>query len=256
MEVEATSGNKEMNRFVAIIARKLEPDTRRRLTSVYTTLSLGCGLCAAGSYFRLLTADPRSLAPCMKTTSLLLVFTIWFCLTPPGIQNKNLLKRLLLYGIITILVGCNVAPLINIVVNINPQIVLHAALGSSLLFVCLSLCAIFAPKSYYLYLAGAISTLLLMRLYICFYNLFMLYVLNSPRVFQVESSWYVVAVVACLYILYDTQKIVDTENSQDYISDSLLLFIDLFVLFEHILRLRLSKDVVEWKKKRLNKKIK
>jgi len=127
--------------------------------------------------------------------------------------------------------GIYLSPLINLAMNVDPQIVMTAFLLTTMIFVCFTLSALLTQKRTYLYLGGMLSAGTSIIFLLGLMNLFG----RSELIFNINL--YFGLALACGYILYDTQLIVERANNGDmnYVKHALLLFIDMVDLFVRIL---------------------
>jgi len=127
--------------------------------------------------------------------------------------------------------GIYLSPLINLAMHIDPQIVITAFMLTTVVFVCFSLSALLTQKRTYLYLGGFLSAGTSIMFLLALMNLFG----RSQLIFNVNL--YLGLALACGYILYDTQLIVERAANGDmnYVKHALHLFIDLVDLFVRIL---------------------
>lgn len=75
-------------------------------------------------------------------------------------------------------------PLLEIVVQINPQIVMTSFIGTAVLFGCFSAAALTARRGQWLYLGGTLMTMLASLIVLSLANIF----LGSQLIFQVKFS--------------------------------------------------------------------
>jgi len=140
--------------------------------------------------------------------------------------------------------GIYLSPLINLAIHVDPQIVMTAFLFTTIIFVCFTLSALYTQKRTYLYLGGFLATGTSIMLVLSLMNIFG----RSQLIFNVNL--YLGLVIACGYILYDTQLIVERANNGDmnYVKHALLLFIDMVDLFVRILIILLKNSQNKEKK--------
>jgi FtsH-binding integral membrane protein len=140
--------------------------------------------------------------------------------------------------------GIYLSPLINLAIQVDPQIVMTAFLLTTIIFVCFTLSALYTQKRTYLYLGGLLATGTSIMLLLSLMNLFG----RSQLIFNVNL--YLGLAIACGYILYDTQLIVERANLGDmnYVKHALHLFIDMVDLFVRILIILLKNSQSKEKK--------
>lgn len=122
-------------------------------------------------------------------------------------------------------------PLLEHVAYINPSIIVTALIGTSLVFVCFSICSLLAERGKWLYLGGTLMSLLSTLMVLSLVNIFM----GSALVYQVHM--YLGLAVMCGFVLYDTQLIIEKRRagSKDFVAHSLDLFIDFIGIFRRLL---------------------
>jgi len=127
--------------------------------------------------------------------------------------------------------GIYLSPLINLAIDVDPQIVMTAFLLTTIIFVCFTLSALLTQKRTYLYLGGLLGAGTSIMFFLSLMNLFG----RSQLIFNVNL--YLGLLLACGYILYDTQLIVEraVRGDMNYVKHALTLFIDMVDLFVRIL---------------------
>ena len=95
-----------------------EPQVRKHLKNVYATFTLATIAAAAGGYAHMFS----SLIGAGLMTGLGAIGTlIWLMMTP--YDGKNQVQRLSLFGSFAFLTGCNLGPLLDMAVRVNPALV-------------------------------------------------------------------------------------------------------------------------------------
>lgn len=95
-----------------------EAPVRQHLKNVYATFTLACITASAGGYAHMFS----SLIGAGLLTSLGAIGTlIWLAKTP--YDNKNQIQRLTILGSFAFLCGCNLGPLLQLAVAVNPALV-------------------------------------------------------------------------------------------------------------------------------------
>jgi len=216
----------------------LQPHVQNHLKNVYTCL-LGATLCAAlGTYLSMAgwLNYPRLAVFASMITSIWL-FSIEF-------NARTQIKCFGLMFATALFTGIYLSPLISLAINVDPQIFITAFLFTTIIFVCFSLSALLTQKRTYLYLGGLLGTGTSIMLALSLMNIFG----RSQLIFNVNL--YLGLALACGYILYDTQLIVERANQRDmnYVKHALLLFIDMVDLFVRILIILLKNSQNKEKK--------
>ena len=127
-----------------------------------------------------------------------------------------------------------VGPAIHILADIHPQILIQAVAYTAISFVSFTALALFSKRRSYLFVGAIIITLVQG---LALYRLFSwLFGYNS----SINLGYLMVGLLtACLYVIYDTQLIIERAEmgDKDEISHALTLFLDVFQLFIKILQI-------------------
>lgn len=151
-------------------------------------------------------------------------------LATPDDNGKKLQLRIgYLLGFST-LSGMGMGPLLEHVIRVDPSIIITALIGTSLVFVSFSVCALLAERGKWLYLGGTLMTLLSALMILTFANLFF----GSTLLWQ--AHLYLGLAAMCGFVLYDTQLIVEKRRmgSKDFVTHSLDLFVDFIGIFRRL----------------------
>ena len=134
--------------------------------------------------------------------------------------------------------GFSMGPPLDAVLDINPSIIPTAFLGSCVIFVSLSLAALYAERRAMLFLGGFLMSGLSMMLMLLFVNIF----IGSSLVMQFEL--YFGLLLFCGFVLFDTQLVVEKFNhgNDDFVWHSLDLFLDFVNIFRRLLVILASKE--------------
>lgn len=197
-------------------------DVQRHLANVYAALAgtvLACALGAAADLWLhfggLLTAVGG------------LGVMLWLATD----QDKtNYAKRsgiLLLFGLLK---GFSLGPLIDLVLRVDPSILVTALLATTTVFVCFAGTALFAKRRSYLYLGGVLSSGLMVLFAGALLNMF---VRND---FLLSVQLYAGLALFCGYVIFDTQLIVEKASlgDRDFAWHAMELFIDFVGIFVRI----------------------
>ncbi|KAG8295590.1 Bax inhibitor 1 [Homalodisca vitripennis] len=127
--------------------------------------------------------------------------------------------------------GLGMGPLLEMAVAINPQIVVTALLGTSVIFACFSAAALTAERGRWLYLGGTLMSMLSAMLLLSLANL----LFGSRLIFQVYL--YIGLFLMCGFVLYDTQLIIEKrrQGDKDFVAHSVDLFIDFIGIFRRLI---------------------
>jgi FtsH-binding integral membrane protein len=221
----------------------LTSDVRTHLSKVYMALAGTTGFMAIGVY--LSSQFNLMLSPWIFT---LLGFGALMYIGFTEDTKANIPQRLAALFAFGLLQGFSLAPLILLAIEFDPSIVFQAVVLTMIVFISFSLCAMFAERRSYLYLGGIFTAFFNMLFWSSLMNLFF----RSSFPFQLNL--YGGLVIFSLYIIYDTQMIIEKRllGSQDFIKHSLDLFLDLVAVFVRILIL-LMKNKAEKREKESRK---
>ncbi|XP_052814618.1 bax inhibitor 1-like [Mya arenaria] len=217
----------------------LERGVQEHLKRVYGTLAISMLSAAAGAYVHVVMG---LISGGLLTTLGALGMMIWLAATHHS--KANVPKRLGIFVGFTFFMGVSLGPLLDMVIKIDPSIVMTALMGTSLIFVSFSLAALYNTNRTFLYMGGFLLSALSWMCLAGFMNIF----------FRSQLIWnlnlYGGLLVFCGFVLYDTQLIVEKKRSgdDDYIWQSVDLFLDFINIFRRLMIILASKE--EGKKKR------
>jgi len=227
--------------FVNTLDQKLEKPVKKHLKDVYSTLALCLLAAAVGAYIHVAT-DILKGNFLVALASIGLLVALY--MTPPNGQNDNMR-----WGLLLGFAGCtglSTGPLMDIVIQINPSIIVSAFMGTCVIFGCFTLAALYAPDRKFLYLGGMLMSALSTLLWLSLFNLFF----ASRFLFQINL--YVGLLVMCGFVLYDTQLIIEKRRrgDTDYIWHSVDLFIDFMDIFRRLMIILAQKESNSNKKRK------
>eukprot|EP00662_Eupelagonemidae_sp_cell21_P006698 gene6698-50812_t len=127
--------------------------------------------------------------------------------------------------------GCVWRVRFGMAARIDPTLILAAAGLTCMIFTCFTLAARYAKRRSYLYLGGFLGSCILGLIACSFLQIFFHWkVLHAMQL-------YGGLVVFSLYVVYDTQKMIEKAHMgvRDHLIDSLELFIDLMAIFRRVL---------------------
>jgi FtsH-binding integral membrane protein len=216
----------------------LQPRVQTHLKNVYTCL-LVATLCATIGVYLAMTGwlnYPR-LAVFASIITTIWLFTL-------DLNARTQMKCFGLMSATALFTGIYLSPLINLAIVVDPQIVMTAFLLTTIIFVCFTLSALLTQRRTYLYLGGLLGTGTSIMLLLSLMNLFG----RSQLIFN--ANLYLGLFIACGYILYDTQLIVERaiQGDMNYVKHALFLFIDMVDLFVRILIILLKNSQNKSKK--------
>lgn len=216
----------------------LDKSTRTHLKNVYSCVTMEIVCAALGAAIN-----------CYLKSSVLhfgglIGLFVFMYLTATSHQSASPLKRLGYVSCLAACLGLESSYLIDYVIKVDPSIIVTAFVTTSVVFVSFSVSALYAERRSLLFLGSLLSTALTGLLFLSFANFF----------FRVPSfalfSVYVSLIISCLFVMYDTQLIVEKKarGDSDFIWHSVDLFIDFVIIFKDLLIILTNKE----KKKRRN----
>lgn len=124
--------------------------------------------------------------------------------------------------------GFLVGPAMHHIADVDPSILINAVVITSIIFLSFTAISLYSARRSYLFLGGIISSLVSCM----FWYSMMSYMFGYSR----NNMAYLLLglFVACMYIIYDTQMIIEraeTQNMRDVPTNTMILFMDLFDLF-------------------------
>ncbi|KAJ6641468.1 Bax inhibitor 1 [Pseudolycoriella hygida] len=239
----ATENDNFSNFFTKLagnINSKIEPTVRYHLVKVYTCLT-ATTLCAAiGAFVHLFGIWEAGLLSALGSLGLVL----WLSTTADNSKNfYSRLGMLLGFGLLS---GHSLGPLLDHVIAVNPQIIITALVGTSVVFISLSCAALLAERGQFLFLGGLLMSVLSTVTLVSLANLF----LQSYAIYQ--AHLYIGLFVMSAFVLYDTQAIMEKRRagSTDFVKHSLDLFFDLATVFRRLLIILTQKEERNQRKRR------
>jgi len=228
--------------FLNSFSNTLEPPVQQHLKNVYACLAMSTMAAAIGASLHLFTNILQ--AGFLSVFGALIFFGL--LLSTPDDNGKSMKLRIgYLLGFAT-LTGVGMGPLLETVILINPSIIITALIGTSLVFISFSVCAMLAERGKWLYLGGTCMTLLMAVSILSIANLFFGYQ------FLFQAQLYLGLIAMCGFVLYDTQLIIEKRRlgSKDFVTHSLDLFVDFIGIFRRLLIILTQKEQESQKKRR------
>jgi len=196
----------------------LPSDVQSHLVQVYSSLMMTLLAAAAGAFTHMKTNIGGMMTgfACMGLMMLLM--------QEPKQNTQKRLGMLLGFGFFK---GCSLGPLIQHAMYIDPGIIITALLGTTTIFACFTASALIAKRRSYLYLGGALSSIMSFMFLASFMNMFF----RSSGMYNLQL--YVGLFVFCGYVLFDTQMIIEKAagGDRDYLWHAIELFIDFVEIF-------------------------
>eukprot|EP00296_Roombia_truncata_P000709 JP436398.1.p1 GENE.JP436398.1~~JP436398.1.p1 ORF type:complete len:258 (+),score=49.68 JP436398.1:102-776(+) len=200
----------------------LTPAVQTHLTHVYAALCATVLMAAFGAFADIIT----HMGGLLTTLCTLGMLVLLGSSRDQPVSNR--IGYLLAFGFFK---GMSIGQLIEQVIRIDPSIIVTAFLATCCVFLCFSGAAVFAKRRSYLYLAGVLGSAVSMLCLFSFINFFF------PSYMGFQIQLYGGLLVFCLYILVDTQMMIEKFNAgdRDFVWHSVELFIDFVAIFVRIL---------------------
>ena len=212
------------------------------MTRVYTLLMVCCMVCAFGMWLN--TAHIIS-GFFMNLISFALSIYLVF-----QISNRSNTEEMRMFylGGLAFQMGYLVGPFMNVLVEVEPMIVVQALVYTGAAFTSFSLISLCSKRRSYLFLGAIITTVVQVMIL----NSLIRWITGYG--FSGMPYLLVGLFLSCMYIIYDTQVIIERaeRGDKDVPTHTMLLFVDLFDLFIKILRIliELNKDKKEERRRR------
>lgn len=205
---------------------QISRSTQLHLKNVYSSLALCMLVASAGAYVHVVT---RLFQGGMLTMLGSLGMMAWLAMTPHSPQTEK--KRLAILAGFAFFTGVGLGPTMDFVIRVNPSIIVTAFLGTSIIFVCFTLSALYAQRRSYLFLGGTLMSGLSILLLVSLLNMF----LGSVMLFK--AHMYLGLAIMCGFVLFDTQLIIERaeQGDKDYIWHCVDLFLDFVTIFRKLM---------------------
>jgi len=228
-----------MNSFVNSFNRKIEPEVRKHLCDVYSSMAIALLAASIGAYVHIFTDLFQH-----GLLSALMAMGFAFAIYSSEDNGKNRNTRLFYLCGMAFASGIGLGPLLEFAIFVNPSIIATALLSTCVLFACFSLSAMYSEHRKWLYLGGTLTSLLSMLLIMSIINLFV----RSQLLFQMHI--YLGFFLVCVFIIYDTSLIIEKRRrgDTDYIAHSVMLFLDFINMFRYLLIILTQKEQSNKKK--------
>lgn len=223
----------------------LQPKTVAHLRQVYLTLAAFVFSAAVGSYVQLVSHVGGFMTLIATFASL-----IWFFMTPHVEGDTNTMyKRFGIVMAFSFLQGVSLGPLLEATLNFDngQSLILSAFVGTTIVFGCFSVAALFTERRSILFTAGVISSLASVLFWTAIVNIFV----RSVMIFDIRL--YLGLAMFCLFIVFDTQIIIydcQENNKHDVVHHALEFFLDFINVFVRLLILLSKKGEKKSEKKK------
>ncbi|XP_028654447.1 probable Bax inhibitor 1 [Erpetoichthys calabaricus] len=220
---------------------QISRSTQQHLKNVYSSLTICMLVAGVGAYVHVFT---RLLQGGLLSFLGSIGLMIWLAMTPHSLETEK--KRLAILCGFAFFTGVGLGPAMDFVISVNPSIIVTAFLGTSVIFACFTLSALYAQRRSYLFLGGTLmsglSVLLLLSMFNMFYGSVMLF----------KAHMYLGLVVMCGFVLFDTQLIIEKAEmgDKDYIWHCVDLFLDFITIFRKLMMILATNEKDKKKEKK------
>jgi len=216
-----------------MVNSKLDGPMRSHLKNVYASIASSTAVAGVGAYAHYNGYFGGGILSGLGSIVLIVLLSL-----KRATENKEGAKRFMYLNGLALCTGLSTGPLIEMVWDLNPTIVISALLYTFVIFTCFTVSAIVAPDGKYLALGGPLLSVLSTMLIASILNMFV----RSHTILYIQLV--IGLVVMSAFILYDTQMIMEKfrMGDKDYVWHSLTLFLDLVSIFKHILILLTDKE--------------
>ncbi|XP_077369355.1 putative Bax inhibitor 1 [Festucalex cinctus] len=220
---------------------QISHSTQAHLKNVYACLAACMFVAAAGAYTHVVL---RLFQGGVLFALAALAMMVWLAMTPHNSHTEK--KRLAILAGFAFFNGVGLGPTLDFVIAVNPSIIVTAFMGTSVVFTCFTLSALYAKRRSYLFLGGTLmsglSILFLMSLLNMFFGSVLLF----------KAHMYLGLLVMCGFVLFDTQLIIEkAENGdKDYVWHCVELFLDFITIFRKLMVILALNDKEKKKEKK------
>merc|ERR1712086_14660 len=239
--------NSNIDRIGALFKFKDVSDkTQTHLKNVYGNLFLCTGVCALGMYLNAFTV----LQGFLWTVGIMI--GMGYLTFKVADRSAPESERIGYLWAISSCMGFLVGPAMHQIAEVSPEILIQAISYTCIMFGSFSAMALFSKRRSYLFLGGIISSTLS-----CLFWYSTLQWMFGYRMGGEFGMVYLMVglFVACIYVIYDTQIIIERAEAgdKDVPTHTLTLFMDLFDLFVKIVQLLIKLQEDGERKKRRNR---
>ena len=227
----------------------VSPKTQLHLKNVYGNLAACTAVCALGMYINAYTI----------LSGMFMQFAAIIAMAYGMYKVSNVYEdektRLGYLWALAFSMGFMVGPLMHHLAEFEPTILINAVFCTTIIFGSFTAMALFTKRRSMLFLGGIISSL--MSCLFWYRTITWMFGYSKYGMGHMSMVYLMVSLfVACIYIIYDTQMIIEKaeRGDKDVPSHTMTLFLDLFDLFIKIVQLlmKLSEDDKKKKNKRRN----
>ncbi|CAM9445213.1 unnamed protein product [Discosporangium mesarthrocarpum] len=207
----------------------ISTEVQGHLANVYAALMSTVIACAAG-----VVTDLWLHVGGLVSTLAGLGALLWLAIDQDKHNQTKRVGILLLFGLLQ---GLSLGRLVEVVLEVDPSILITSVLATAVVFGCFSGSALISKRRSYLYLGGLLSSALMVMSLASLLGLFV----RVPFLFSAQL--YIGLAVFCGYVMFDTQMIVEKASLGDsnVAWHAAELFVDLVGIFVRICIILLDK---------------
>ena len=211
------------------------PRVKEHLNKVYGSLAIACAAATTTCMF-----TPEAVVMNIGFVIVSIVATIGlilYMMSKRGNHSHDI-KLACLVGIAAIDGAC-IKPLVSRANEIDETLVMSALLHTAVIFISFSLASLMTRRRSMLFLGSILSSVLMGMFAASFFSMIFGVSFISYMAYNI-----IMVIVFSLYVIYDTQMIVEKAHNGDYDYNlhALDLFIDLIRIFVHILKILMEKS--------------
>lgn len=203
----------------------ISPKTQTHLRNVYGNLMTCTGICALGMYLNAYTILSGFFA-----TILIFIGMAYAMYKVTNIYESEHTRIGYLWAL-AFGMGFMVGPVMHHLAEFEPMILVQAVSYTTIIFGSFTAISIFSKRRSYLFLGGIISSIVSCM----FWYRTLSWLFGYARYSSEFGMVYMMSglFVACLYIIYDTQMIIEKaeRGQKDVPTHTMILFVDMFELF-------------------------
>ena len=179
----------------------ISPKTQIHLRNVYSNLAACTGICALGMYLNAATF----LSGFMWTVASMILMS--YCIYKIVNVYENEQTRIGYLWAISFFMGFMVGPVMHHLAEFEPMILIQAISYTTIMFGCFTAISLFSKRRSYLFLGGIISSMVSCM----FWYRTLSWLFGYSNYYSEFGMVYMMGAlfVACLYVIYDTQMIIE-----------------------------------------------
>jgi len=224
----------------------ISPKTQLHLRNVYGNLGVCTLVCALGMYMNAFTILSGFI------WSFVAMIAMAYMMYKVSNVHENEQTRIGYLWALAFSMGFLVGPMMHHLAEFEPMILIQAVSYTAIMFGSFTAISLFSKRRSYLFLGGIISSMVSCM----FWYRTLSWLFGYSKYGGQFGMVYIMGglFVACLYVIYDTQLIIERaeRGDKDVPKHTMILFIDLFELFIKVVQLLIKLSEDDKKKKKRN----